>query len=193
MRMFWRQNSDTIGKFFIYQFGITVFGFLLYNAAIMSGNKLLEIVFSVFSILFYLFLIYTVIWDIGSRDKIKIDGGRMKREPLKGVYIGLFANIPNFLFAFLSTLGYLFIDKSIVNESSFYTNPEWAVNLFGIFQIIGIYANSMYAGLIDYFSLSAYPYTLFIIMIPLVVVSGAGYNLGIMERLGKFSGTTSNK
>ena len=65
---------------FLDQIAMTVFGTMLSFATLKNEGLLLAS--SIFSILFYLMLLYTVGWDIGARDKIRIDGGRMKPFPV---------------------------------------------------------------------------------------------------------------
>ena len=77
--VFWKTNSDTVIKMLVHQFGLTVFGFLLNSAASVSGNDALVIGLGVFSAVFYLFLLYVVAWEVGAKDKIRIDAGRQKR------------------------------------------------------------------------------------------------------------------
>ena len=143
---FWKTNSDTVIKMLVHQFGLTVFGFLLNSAASVSGNDLLVIGLGLFSAVFYLFLLYVVAWELGAKDKIRIDGGRMKRDIFKGAKINLVANIPNLIVATLALVGFLFIDKSIMTEGA-YTDPAWAVNLRGIAQLVGNFLNAMYLGI----------------------------------------------
>ena len=54
------KNSDLIVKMLVHQFGLTVFGYLLYSAANVSGNGALVIGFGIFSAVFYLVLLYVL-------------------------------------------------------------------------------------------------------------------------------------
>ena len=84
MKIF-KENSYDVVKLYVNQLGIMIFSMLLYTAVgAFENEKLslaLSIFVSVFSICFYLVLIYYAIWEIGAKDKIRIDGGRM--EPSK--------------------------------------------------------------------------------------------------------------
>ena len=82
---------------FVDQIAMTVFGTIVTIAT--SGNDDLLLGASLFSIGFFLVVLYTVGWDIGARDKIKIDGGRMREMPAKGFLIALGANSINILLA----------------------------------------------------------------------------------------------
>ena len=72
-------------------------------------GDILGICVSVFSILFYLYLVYVVVWDIGAKDKIRIDAGRLVYDPLHGLKLMLFAQIPSLFFAALLWIGAAFM------------------------------------------------------------------------------------
>jgi hypothetical protein len=85
-----------------------IFSMLLYTAVGSFENKslsnALSIFVSVFSIGFYLVLIYYSVWELGAKDKIRIDGGRMEPCKHKGLVMGLFANVPNLVLGALSVI-----------------------------------------------------------------------------------------
>lgn len=187
MKEFIGKNSDLIVKMIVHQIGLTVFGFLLNSCASVSGNASLGIIFGVFSAAFYWFLLYILLWETGTKDKIRIEAGRMKKDVFKGAKIALVAAVPNLLLAVLSLIGYLAIDRSIVVDGNF-TSPEWAANLYSIAQIIGIFINSMYTGIGEYFGITVLPYFLFLVALPAILVTGLGYFLGTKEKFGIFTG-----
>ena len=76
MKNFFEKYSYSTIKMFVNQFAISIFGAVLAMAATAAGNNILTIVVSSFAILFYLFLIYTMTWEIGAKDKISVDTGR---------------------------------------------------------------------------------------------------------------------
>ena len=112
---FLKENSYSMVKMFVNQIGMPVFGTML--ALATAGNPTLLLCSSIFAILFYLFLLYSVGWEIGAKDKIRIDGGRMTEFPAKGFLIALGANLPNLLLAVLMGAGALI---------STATGAEWA-------------------------------------------------------------------
>lgn len=187
MKEFIHKNSELIVKMVVHQIGLTVFGLLLNSCASVSGNENLGIIFGVFSAAFYWFLIYILLWENGTKDKIRIEAGRMKKDVFKGAKVALIAAIPNLFLALLSTVGYLAIDRSVMVDGKF-TSPEWAANLYSIAQIIGIFLNSMYTGIGEYFGITVMPYFLFLITLPAVLVTGLGYYLGTKEKFGIFTG-----
>ncbi len=184
---FLTDNSGTIIKVLIHQFGLTVFGFLLYSASATSESTPLILGLSIFSAVFYLILLYVMFWDNGAKDKIRIDGGRLKRDCFKGAKISLIASIPNLLLCVFSIIGFFCIDKTAIDANGNYATPEWAANMYGIAQIIGIFLNSMYTGIGDVTGLDVNPFYLMIITVPTIIVCGLGYFFGTYEMLGVFT------
>ena len=142
---FFRENSDSIVKLYINQIGVAIFSMFLYTAAAalsLDGvaSMLVKVGISVFAILFYFSLVYTVAWEIGAKDKIRIDAGRMEEKKTKGLYIGLWANSPNFVFIGLAFV--LFAMYMVFGVEALYSI---FVILNGIFRIFV----SMYLGVIQ--------------------------------------------
>lgn len=142
---FFRENSDSIVKLYINQIGVAIFSMFLYTAAgavSLDGiaSLMIKVGISAFATVFYFVLVYTVAWEIGAKDKIRIDAGRMEEKKSKGFKLGLFANMPNFVFigiAFLTFGIYL-----IFGAEAFYT-------VFGILNGIFRIFVSMYLGIIQ--------------------------------------------
>ena len=106
---FLKENFDSVIKLFVNQIGVAIFSFFLYTAASTiaeNGQSGLAVKFaiSVFSIIFYFLLIYNVIWEIGGKDKIRIDAGRMTPQKSKGARLSFIANLPNFIFIGIALL-----------------------------------------------------------------------------------------
>jgi hypothetical protein len=62
---------------------------------------------SAFCILFYFFLLYTMCWEIGAKDKLRVEGGRMDPAPFKCVWLSLAANSINLLGALIALISKL--------------------------------------------------------------------------------------
>ncbi len=137
MLAFLKEYSYSMVRMFVTQIGMTVFGTMLALAAAKNDSLLLAC--SIFSILFYLFLLYSMGWEIGAKDKIRIDGGRLERSSLRGLYIALGANLPNLLLALLMGIG------AIVSNA---TGAEWAGNMSVVCNAIARLIEGMYLGLI---------------------------------------------
>lgn len=108
-----KSNSYEIVRLVINQVGISIFALVLYismNIAGESSEELgfsLNLIASVFSILFYWALLYSVVWEIGAKDRIKIDSGKNENFPLKGALLSLVANVVNLVFAAVIIVGEL--------------------------------------------------------------------------------------
>ena len=170
MREFWNDNRQTIVRLILNQVGAAVMGLLITAAA--SSNDKLMLGASVFSTIFYLVLLYCVIWERGGKERIRIDGGRAAWKPLYGLYMGLLANIPNFLLAVLVLIGKIF---GTVDGPFGY---EWAGNLYAIANVITRLWNAMYLGLIQTYS-PYNPIIHFLDILPALAVCTLGYYLGL--------------
>jgi len=173
---FFNNHLYNIIKMFVNQIAISIFGFVLFaatSAAEVNGtSSILTIVVSCCAILFYLFLIYTMIWDIGAKDKTSVDVGKKPSRPYTGLILALVANIPNYLIAIAYTIAYPFM-----------ANHAWAGNTAGVAQTASLFIQGMYRGLISSVSigsnkLSHFWWVYFIIIIPSLVTSWLGYFLG---------------
>ena len=190
---FFKDNSYEIVKLFINQIGITIFSLVLYTAASSIEDAALfskiRMALSVFAILFFYALLYTVAWDYGARDKIKIDSGKLVESKFGGLKMALFANLPNFLLAFLATL---FIGLYIL------TGVEGFFTAFGVFNLVVRFLSSMFLGLLQgifafletddtaskqylfYFFWQSVGY--FVVPVFTVAVTHLGYVFGLNER-----------
>ncbi len=194
---FFKENSYDVVRLFINQIGIAIFSLILYTAVGMveldGGTKLaINVSLSVFAVLFYFSLLYTVTWDLGAKDKIRIDGGRMAENKLKGAKLAAFANVPNFILAFICALTfaiYLIFDNAVCYNISviFNTIVRLLMSMYlGILQ--GIFAGLRSNTDIFYFA-QAIGY--FIIPITAIAVTQFGYTMGRKEK--KLFGSSTHK
>ncbi len=173
MKDFWSENSKIIGKIILNQFGATFLGIMVITAAsaAQSQKAWLMLFASIFASLFYLFLIYNVIWEKGGHDRIKIDGGRAVRKPLKGLWISLMANIPNFILALIV----------LISNPFKASGAEWAVTLNVTGRALCLLWEGMYAGLVSYFSPNN-PIIHLLYIFPAIAVTTFGYLLGLNNK-----------
>lgn len=176
MKAFFHKYGYSAVKMFVNQFAISVFGSVLAMATTSADNNVLTVIVSVFAILFYLFLLYTMTWEIGAKDKISVDVGKKKYKPLTGSLVSIVANIPNFVIAILFTVGYPFM-----------FNHEWAGNMCAVLKIALILLEGMYLGVLTVLRVNVggvslqlnnvwWPY--FLITIPAIVTCTVAYYLG---------------
>lgn len=169
MLNFFKENSYTIFKMFVNQIGMTIFGITL-SMATMQNNTLL-LLSSVFSMLFYLVLLYTMTWDIGYEEKLRIEGGRLRYLPLKGLYMSLFANIPNFILGILMLIGFL-------AGGTVEGGPTWAINMIGTCKAITVFLEGMYNGIVTVVFDNA-PWATLLIILPALLTCTLAYIAGV--------------
>lgn len=139
MLKFFKKNSYEISRFLIMQVGITIFAFVLTMA--MSSIKRSAVLWvSLFSVCFYLFLVYSVAWEIGGKDKIRIDAGRQEKSPMRGLFAMLYAQIPNLILALLMTVGGLIF---------FLSGSAAGARLYAVGYFIVVLFDAMYVGIVD--------------------------------------------
>lgn len=169
---FWRGYSYSVVKMFINQFAIALFGLTLAIATGKTENTTLQLVCSIFSVLFYLFLIYTMTWEVGASDKIRVDAGRAKAAPWRGLMMSLLANIPNFILAAL-----------ILGFTPFAAAHEWAGNTVAVSKFIALLLEGMYTGLlaIDVAGnpLNVYGISYLLIILPALLTATVSYFAGM--------------
>ncbi len=172
MKGFFRQYSYSVIKMFINQFAISIFGVVLAMATAAAKNNSLTIFVSVFSILFYLFLIYTMTWEIGAKDRISVDTGRKVYRPHTGLILSLLANLPNLIIAVLYTIGYPFMGTK-----------EWAGNMNAALNVISALVEGMYRGLVSAIDIGGhmmlhYWWSYFLMVIPALLTAWIAYFAG---------------
>lgn len=175
---FLKENSYNITRLFVYQFGMTVFGLSLSMAA--NTNYTLLLITSIFSAVFFLYLVYSSTWEIGAKDSIRIEAGRLLPRPALGLCISLCAGIPNYILLLLSLIGFIF------GSGSLGINADWAIALFTISHMIFKLLNGMYIGIIEIICqaievpLMSWQNVIFcfLTIVPALTVGGIGYYIG---------------
>lgn len=177
MNGFFHRYSYSVIKMFINQFAISIFGLVLALATGAAQNDGLTIFVSIFSILFYLFLIYTMTWEIGAKDRISVDSGRIKYRPHTGLCLSLLANIPNIIIAVLYTGAYPFM-----------RSHEWAGNLNAVLNLLSAILEGMYRGVISVIYVSEETtllqcwWTYFLMIIPALLTAWFSYWMGFKNK-----------
>lgn len=203
MLVFFKENSYSIAKMIVNQAGMTIFGTVLAFAT--SSNRTLFLATSLFSIAFYLTLLYSMAWELGAKDKIRVDGGRMKKKPWLGMQLSLAASSPNILLVLLLFVGYIFGSKSVGIAQ------EWAGNLYFLANQIIRFWMGMYIGTVNYFlprvervlddqvitTVNIYsilnPVYFLLAIFPAVIVCAVAYYFGLRNiRLSAFFNANSN-
>ncbi len=172
MKFFFKDNSYSIFKMFINQIGMTIFGIALSFAT--PGNTLF-LLSSIFAACFYMVLLYTMTWDLGYEEKIRIEAKRLNYNRFKGLYMSLIANIPNFIIAILALVGY-YGASSFNNGTP--VSPGWAADVYGVGRLIGGLIEGMYSGIV-YVVFNFNPWAYLIIIIPSLITCMIAYMAGV--------------
>lgn len=174
MRSFFKQYSYNIIKDLLNQFAISIFGALLAMATAAAESNTLSIAVSIFSIVFYLFLVYTTTWEIGAKDRVSVDVGKKKYRPHNGLVISAVANIPK-----------LIIALSFIVTAFFITDTVIATNIEVFSRLAYMLLGGMYTGLMMSVKVSASGVTMIstwwaylVFIIPALVTSWVAYYAG---------------
>lgn len=173
MKGFLKNHSYDIVTMLLNQIAISLFGFSLVLAAMKIDNDVLRNVTSIFSILFYLVLLYIKAWDIGYKDKVLVEQGKKENLPMLGALISLCANVVNFLLAIFILLRALLPQVAVLDY------------IGGLCQAICMFAQGMYAGLlvnpVGGAPLNAYWFVYFLTPIPAILVCAIAYYFGLHD------------
>lgn len=176
MKDFLHDYSYSSIKMFIDQFAISLFGSMLSMASTAAENDTLSLIFSIIAVVFYLFLLYTLVWEVGAKDRISVDIGKKAYRPHTGILVAIVANIPNFIIAILYTIG-----------SPFSANYEWAGGICVVATLLTAIFEGMYLGLTTTLSvggvlLNRLWWSYFVIIIPALLVAWIAYYLGFKNK-----------
>ncbi len=169
MKNFLHRYSYTMVKLFLNQFGIALFGIALAFSCDKAGNQKLLLATSIFSVLFYLFLQYAVMWEIGAKDGISAAAQKTGRKLWRGLLIALGGNILNVIFAFMALPG-AFDAKSPISSAGKFL----ALMFEGMYQ--GILATP-----IGEARLHDFVWVYFAIIAPSLIVCSVAYILGSFD------------
>lgn len=171
MLAFMKKYSYDAVRMLLNQCAISIFGLVLTIACQLAGNGTLRLICSVLAIVFYLFLIYTMTWEMGSKDGISADFGHAERQPLKGFFISLMANALNFLMALGVALG------TLVADGGFFSN------LGGFCGSAALLLQGMYTGVLAEHvggaALNSYWFSYFLTPLPAMLTALLAYILGM--------------
>ena len=179
-----KNNSYDVVRLIINQIGISIFALVLYTSMGFIGENntelasLLQVAFSVFSVIFYYALIYNVVWEIGAKDSVQIENGKAPLVYLKGMWLAFFANVPNIIITLLATftkLVYIFTGIEGFNTAFFIFN---LIMRFVLSMYIGVISaiTSPFSQILDIYLIQSIAY----VIIPLLslIVCQAAYTLG---------------
>lgn len=173
MKGFLKNHSYDIVTMLLNQIAISMFGFSLVLAAMKIDNDALRNVTSIFSILFYLILLYIKAWDIGFQDKISVEQGKKANNPLRGAWISLCANAINYVLAVFVMLRALLPNVSAIQSIG---DVCQALCVFGQGMFTGVLVNQVGGA-----PLNSYWFVYFLTPIPAILVCGLAYYFGLHD------------
>ncbi len=192
---FIKENSYDIVKFFVYQLGLAIFSLTLaipLEAAVeeASTGAIVQLCVSILAIAFYVVLVYTVSWEHGATDRIRIDAGKATQDRFKGAKIAALACIPNLIVSLIA----------IVSALLYSDGNAWTAVLGVTLMILGL-IESMYLGAVEFISSALVEGTSVFYLVksvcffvfPFIIVLGAhlGYVMG--DKNKRLFGFMSNK
>jgi hypothetical protein len=170
MKNFMSRYSYESVHLFLNQFAIGLFGITLALAAKMAKNDILSIVTSVFSIIFYLFLQYIVMWKVGATDRLSADLGKFKKDYSIPIKMWLLSNSLNLFLALLITLRAILPDVAFI------------YSVGGVANVIKRIIEGMYMGILAIRvggqPLHLFWFVHFLTTLPALAVIFAAYALG---------------
>ena len=170
-----KENYYYIVKMLLNQFGATFLGLmmsLVTSRGMEEPNWYLVIAGSVLAIFLYFYLQYSVMWDLGARDIIRVEAKRAKYKPFTGLWMTALSNIPNALIAIGIIIGTVFGTKT----GAF--RYEWAGNIGFVCRIIGSLWEAMFNGFVMRFS-PHNPIIWVLMLIPPLLAGELGYYAGL--------------
>ena len=164
---FFKKYSYIIVKLFLNQFAISLFGIGLAFASSYAGNNGLLLITSIGSVIFYLFLEYAIIWEVGAKDGITATSRHTSRGLWRGFVLSVCANALNLIAA-------------LMVFTKVFTGAENQVSAVG--QFIAMFLQGMFQGILSQrvggAQLNDFWWVYFLILLPAVLVTGLGYIVG---------------
>lgn len=175
MKKFFEKYSYNAVNLFLNQLVIGIFfGVGLLFVANKIGSDALKIGISIFSIIFYLFLEYTVAYKIGVTDRVSVEIGKARPDYSLPVKLWLLSNSINLLLAVFIMLAHLLSDVTFFSS------------LGGISAMISTIIQGMYYGVLTIkvggAELNSYWIMHFVITLPALVVIFLSYFFGIKSK-----------
>lgn len=170
MKEFFKKYSYTMVKLFLNQIAIALFGVALSFACAYAGNDTLVWVVGIFTVLFYLFLQYAVMWEVGAKDGITATARKTGRKLWRGPVIALFGNSVNLLLALMILPG------------AFAKVGGGLYSFSAICKSVALMVEGMYMGILSVpfggAQLHDFVWPYFVILLPALLVCSVAYILG---------------
>lgn len=178
MKQFFKDHSYTIVRLIVFQLAADILGFITSTAASSMSASWVLPASSAFCVFFYLFIVAAICYEYGQKDGIRIESGKIKKQPWKFFVIGLLANSLNLLLGIIAFVGRLIIGAPLQGFLTESYSPVWIANLQEIAAAIARVLQVMYLGLMQTIA-DRSVVLLLIIPIPAILTAGISYLVGI--------------
>ena len=198
--MIWKEYGKTIRRLWLNLFGAVVFGFMIAGLAANLAERfpakatLIYILCGVLGTVFYFYLLYLVIWEVGAKDRIKVDGGRISARPHQGFKIALVYSLPMIIPSALYVVAALLRDVASIENGALNAVSNVSALLAYVFSMPYVgFALQIFGQLGRHITESGQilPYSIFMLLstIPAVIFIWGmylcGYNGKLMSRVFK--------
>ena len=175
MIKYFKENLGSISKLFINHVGMTVFALVvLITSSLLTkkiGNPVVFYIMGGLNVLMYFSLLYTAMWERGAKDKLKVEGGRMKEGLFHGLYMYLLANALSIFFAVFTLI-----------FACFASDPNSGIySVYDVFKLITHFWGAIYLPItkLEFASPVLHSLLYFAIIMPGAIVSCVSYVLGL--------------
>ena len=133
--------STPLKKLILSQFGAAMLGIMtsMPTLTISDSGYTLGLLTSALSVAFLLYLQYTAMWELAAKDRIAIDGGRLREDKSLGLKAAFFANVPTMGLALIAIA---FKGLHLLTEAG------WANSVYTVAYAADLMWNYMYHGLL---------------------------------------------
>lgn len=186
-----KNNFYTIVRLWLTQFAMMFFGALMLWTA---GSKLewLLPAASIFSVLFYLVLLFWFCCEDGLNDSVRIESGRMEKKWYKCTILALVANAPSLLASVVAC-----ISKAFIPGVSYLASAEGATgaaaNVYSISTMVNEILHIMYRGIWVILDLNGFPFFYIFAVLLSVIACTIGYNAGTKGLFAKLLSRKKDK
>lgn len=164
---FFANYGGVIGKIFINHIAMSIFGLMVCPAAFEISVVLYWLACAL-GVGMYMFLLYMIMWELGSKEQVEIEYDKSKDDKLKGLKISLVKNSIFILMAVAVIVLTFFTTKEPSAINSVYAGLRYVMQLFVL---------SIYFPFLTTFN--AFDPILLILIIPEIVVCAVSYWAGV--------------
>ena len=172
MKNFWNENSYNVIKIFLNQIALSMLGFVMAMAT-QDTHIVIRVIVGIACVVFYLWILYVMMYEMGQKDGIKIQSGRLHYSKSKGFWISFLANVPNIIIGILTFIGGICFVLIGVKVNS------WAAELYFVSNAIGKVIEAVYLPLLSLKFLRDAFWPLLVTPVLPIIVCTVAYRLGV--------------